>query len=504
MRCVRMGVAAVLMCAAGAMGAERGAGLAGVWLVDSAEAEGFSQLSRVWGSELKIGADGRFALSGYNGMKKTALTGRMVMDAGGVAGAIDLEADGVDMSEVWSGVVYPKCTLPGIYKVEAGVLTVCFMTGEKRERPGEFASGKETYLVRFVREKAGFAGFPKEVRVRVVDEEGKPVAGASVYVHAVFSEHKKGVGGSWGYYVLNQPVTGADGTTVRPYEKMDNLALQARDAEGTRVGYTVVSPGNAQEGTATVVLHPACHVVGKIACAELTKMGKEMPWTNVMVYAGGQNAIDCESLSGDFSFDVPRGEYLLDVYGEDLHDKEVRVSVTEKEVRVPTVMLEASQLLLLKGELAPELKNVAGWKGDAVTFAGLRGKLVLVDFWGYWCGPCVRSMPTLIDLQEKFGGKGLAIVGVHQDLEGEVDTAAKLEEKTSEIRKGFWGGRDLPFPVALTSGKHVAGVERASDEYGVLYFPTTVVIDREGKVVGKFEARDEKSAEAAVEKLLGK
>ena len=181
MRCMRMGVVAVFMCAAAAMGAERKAGLAGVWLVDSAEVGGFSQLSRVWGSELKIEGDGRFALSGYSGMKTTKVTGRMVMDVGGVAGAMDIEADGVDMSEVWSGVVYPKCTLPGIYKVEEGTLTVCFKTGEKRERPREFASGKDTYLARFVREKAGFAGFPKEVRVRVVDEEGKPVAGAEVF-----------------------------------------------------------------------------------------------------------------------------------------------------------------------------------------------------------------------------------------------------------------------------------------------------------------------------------
>ena len=440
MRCVRMGVAAVLVCAAAAMGAERSSGLEGAWLVDSAELSGFSQLSRVWGSELKIEADGRFALSGYCGMKKTALAGQMVMDAGGVAGAIDLEADGVDMSELWPGVVYPKGTLPGIYQVEEGALTVCFMTGEKRERPREFASGKETYLVRFVREKAGFAGLPKEVGVRGVDAEGEPVAGAKVYEHAVFSEHTPGVAGSWGNYLKNQPPTGADGTVMVPWEKLESLALQARDAEGKRVGYTVVSPGSAQEGTATVVLHPACHVSGKIACAELAKLGKEMPWTNVMVYAGGQNAIDCESLSGDFSFDVPKGEYLLDVYGSDLHDKEVRVSVRETEVRVPTVELEASKLLLLKGEVAPELKNVVGWSGEAVTFAGLRGKVVLVDFWGYWCGPCVRSMPTLIDLQEKYGEKGLAVVGVHQDMEGEVDSAAKLEEKTAGIRKAFWGG----------------------------------------------------------------
>ena len=282
--------------------------------------------------------------------------------------------------------------------------------------------------------------------------------------------------------------------------------MAARDSARKLIGFAAVSPASLQGATATVQLAPEHELSGTVACEELAKRGRPMVWTNVYVNFAGRRVGTCSSLTGQFSFSVAPGDYLLDVYGTDLHDKYVKVSVgaTDREVRVPTVMLEASKLLLMEGDGAPELKNVLGWKGDAVTFAGLRGKVVLLVFWGYWCGSCVRAMPTLIDLQEKFGGKGLAIVGVHEDLEGEVDTAAKLEEKTKEIRKGLWGGRELPFPVALTSGAGVKGVERPSDQYGVLYFPTTVVIDREGKVVGKFEAQDEKDAEGQVEKLLGK
>lgn len=92
------------------------------------------------------------------------------------------------------------------------------------------------------------------------------------------------------------------------------------------------------------------------------------------------------------------------------------------------------------------------------------------------------------------------------DPEGEVDTAAKLDEKTAEIRKKLWNDKDLPSPVALTSGKPAAQGEASGPaaEYGVISYPTAIWIDREGRVVGRFAFGDAKSAVEAVEKLLNK
>jgi thiol-disulfide isomerase/thioredoxin len=131
---------------------------------------------------------------------------------------------------------------------------------------------------------------------------------------------------------------------------------------------------------------------------------------------------------------------------------------------------------------------------------------VLVDFWGFWCGPCIGAMPVLVELHEKFGEKGLTIVGVHMDLGGDVDTAAKLDEKMAHVVKDVWKGKVLPFPSALVSGKRGGEDDKPGGtikRYGINSFPTTVLIDPEGKVVGKFHARDIKAATAAVEKLLG-
>ena len=151
------------------------------------------------------------------------------------------------------------------------------------------------------------------------------------------------------------------------------------------------------------------------------------------------------------------------------------------------------------------LTDVVGWKGEAVKLADLKGKVVLLEFWGYWCGPCIGSMPVLIELHEKFAEKGLAIVGIHVDGDGEVDTAKKLDDKIAGFKKEVWKGKDLPFPVALTSGRldESSGTRGGlAEKYGIRGYPSTILIDREGKVVGKFQARDSKEAIAAVEKLL--
>jgi hypothetical protein len=113
----------------------------------------------------------------------------------------------------------------------------------------------------------------------------------------------------------------------------------------------------------------------------------------------------------------------------------------------------------------------------------------------------------LFRLHDKYKDKGLVIVSVHIDEGGEVDTVEKLDARTKMYRDGIWKGRDLPFAVALCSGldNHTDG---NPVHYGVPYYPTTIFIDRSGKVLGvpgqqlSFDLRDPKEADPAIEKLL--
>ena len=126
-----------------------------------------------------------------------------------------------------------------------------------------------------------------------------------------------------------------------------------------------------------------------------------------------------------------------------LKPKDVSIRVTDDRADNcdRSDFIDRVQLGLSGRTSAPELIGVKTWKGKETSLAELRGKDVLLEFWGYWCGPCVHSMPILFDLQEKFGDKGLAIIGVHVDNDGEVETADQLDQMCVASKEKLWDGR---------------------------------------------------------------
>jgi uncharacterized protein (TIGR03067 family) len=480
--------------------------LAGIWLPESTKRGGANNLAEVWTSKLTLTADS-FALSRYVEVSKD-LRGRFRLDPSTNPKSIDLQVDELDLSEAWTGIKIPACTVHGIYKLDGDRLTICFPTYGRQERPASFdVKDKNVAVLTFARAGADFTKFPKQVTVTVTDPDGKPAAGATLFEVMYHLENDKAKPG----WQFDKPVkTGSDGTAKVPYERLRFRPLAARDEAGKQIGFAAVSPASLQKGVATVVLKPRCRLSGTIVCEELQKTGKPIGRTDVSLRYGGQLIGDYISTEGKFEFPVPPGMYTLHGYGNDLRGRDVTVTVPagHSEFTVKPIALEASRLLVLQGGPAPELEGVVGWKGEKVKLADLKGKYVLLEFWGYWCGPCVHSMPVLIELHEKFADKGLAIIGIHVDIDGEVDTAAKYDDKIAPIKKKLWQDKSLPFPVVLTSGKRIESGDNqpirggAAAQYGILGYPTTILIDREGKVVGKFHARDAKKAVAEVEKLL--
>ena len=117
---------------------------------------------------------------------------------------------------------------------------------------------------------------------------------------------------------------------------------------------------------------------------------------------------------------------------------------------------------------------------DTPTWETLKGRVVLVDFWGTWCGPCVAKLPVAQELHEKYVDRGLAVVGIHSS-QGADTCAAFLKEQ------GY------TFPVAIDSGK-------TAEAFTISGWPTYFLIDRTGKVVQGFT--HEPPGEEAVEALL--
>jgi len=129
------------------------------------------------------------------------------------------------------------------------------------------------------------------------------------------------------------------------------------------------------------------------------------------------------------------------------------------------------------------LKNTAG---QEVRLADYKGKVVLLDFWATWCGPCKIEIPWFIEFQKKYGPAGLQVVGVSID-----DTPAKLKPYVAQMK--------MNYPV-LQGLDH----DDVQDAYGPMFgIPVTVVISRDGKVCGKHVGLSSKDAfEAEIKSLL--
>ncbi len=120
----------------------------------------------------------------------------------------------------------------------------------------------------------------------------------------------------------------------------------------------------------------------------------------------------------------------------------------------------------VRGVAAPDFA-LTSLDGKIVKLSDYRGKAVLLNFWATWCSPCKVEMPWFVDLQKKYGGDGLVVLGIAMD-DTETD---KIAQFASEM--------GVNYPVLL-------GTDKVSEQYGnVEYLPTSFYIDREGKIVGK-------------------
>ena len=104
---------------------------------------------------------------------------------------------------------------------------------------------------------------------------------------------------------------------------------------------------------------------------------------------------------------------------------------------------------------------------DAVALQGLRGRVVYVDFWASWCGPCRRSFPWMNEMQQKYGPRGLTIVGVNVDKR-RADAERFLRGATASARdrvkllKLVWdfvgtefGGRQLQYEMFYSAAQPI-------------------------------------------------
>jgi thiol-disulfide isomerase/thioredoxin len=118
------------------------------------------------------------------------------------------------------------------------------------------------------------------------------------------------------------------------------------------------------------------------------------------------------------------------------------------------------------GEFAKEIAEATP-DGDTIKLSSLKGKVVLVDFWASWCGPCREYSPVLVKVYKKYKDKGFEIYSVSLDRELRKWMRAIKSDKLSWI--------------------HVSDLKvwnsKAAAEYGVDAIPASVLLDKDGRIV---------------------
>ena len=118
---------------------------------------------------------------------------------------------------------------------------------------------------------------------------------------------------------------------------------------------------------------------------------------------------------------------------------------------------------------APEIA-MSDPDGNTRRLSDLRGKVVLIDFWASWCGPCRRENPNVVKLYQKYHDQGFEIFSVSLDKDGNA-----------------W--RNTIKADGLTWPNHVSDLQywqsAAGRLYGISAIPATVLVDREGKIIAR-------------------
>lgn len=141
---------------------------------------------------------------------------------------------------------------------------------------------------------------------------------------------------------------------------------------------------------------------------------------------------------------------------------------------------------------APEFTGLKTWFNSApLRMADLRGKVVLVNFWTYGCVNCVRTLPSVVRLQEKYGNKGLVVIGIH--------TPEFPFEKSASNVQAALKRHGITYPVAQDNDS------LTWNAYSNRYWPAQYVVDQRGKIVFRHDGEGQhEQIDRTIAQLLNK
>lgn len=335
------------------------------------------------------------------------------------------------------------------------------------------------------------------VRGRVVDDGGHGVANAELGTRWVAGDGFQGPD--------DERLTDEEGRfeviSSRPADQV--IPVMARNPEGTHFGLALIVP-NEVEQPVSIPLQQAVTLRGHVFCREIDLAPSRIDvdlgvvpdsFPEQPVDVGTTDNLPLETLAAiddaavrlyeltsdapGFSFKLPPGRYWLRFYVLDMEDVYLFVTLPpgQAELDLGSVDMPLAPLAKLYGKPAPDWTITEARGIDAGSrVSDFRGKWVLLEFWGHWCGPCViDSLPRLARFyrERREDHDRFEVVAVHHR---DADTLEELDEKLEPIQEKYWENQPLPFPIIVDA------TDETVEAYGISAFPTAVVIDPEGKV----------------------
>lgn len=209
----------------------------------------------------------------------------------------------------------------------------------------------------------------------------------------------------------------------------------------------------------------------------------------------GQNTLINATLSFQVLFnDLVNNQAAIDKIANNL-DKDYPGSTYAKDYRnvvsqvKSKMMAEESAMKIKVGSEAPDI-NLPGPDGKKHSLSALKGKVVLLDFWASWCGPCRRENPHVVSVYNQYKDKGFTVFSV--SLDGGTDINKAKSDWTNAIAQD-----------KLSWENHVSDLKKWQSEpaalYGVQSIPQTFLLDKDGKIAA---INPRENLEAEVAKLL--
>lgn len=248
-----------------------------------------------------------------------------------------------------------------------------------------------------------------------------------------------------------------------------------------------------------------CHVNGRIVCTEWKELGGGIERAIVSAWTLPQNErVDEISAQGEqFRLRLPPGKYRLVCSATGTRgatfkilSREVSIAENQSRLEVGRIDLPISKTTALYGKPAPELTGIVGWQNTPpLALNDLRGQVVVLDFFAYYCSICHAHKPDLVKLREKYAAQGLVVLAVH---DASLSTMDEVNAKMEPLLRQIFHGKPPKLPMALDG----SGKESVFEAYGIYAVPAVILINQRGRVVRRYHHAGVPQLESDVRALL--